>query len=100
MKTTLLSTALYAGQALAFALPNPIEDLIGETLELVHLEHLDKRVCPHDNLLRCLIGTPSLAVPFCSSTAHVTATTPTVFVTSTPTVYVYPPLIVDLGRLV
>ena len=64
-----LITVAFAGVALASALPEP----------------LAKRVCPHDNLLRCLIGTPSLAVPFCSSTVGIFPTASTVWVTVSPT---------------
>ncbi|RKU41450.1 hypothetical protein DL546_002115 [Coniochaeta pulveracea] len=49
---------------------------------------LEKRVCPHDNLLRCLIATPSLAIPFCSSSVGVYPTASTVLETSTPVTHV------------
>jgi hypothetical protein len=62
-------TVVLAGIALAAALPEPLE----------------KRVCPHDNLLRCLIGTPSLAIPFCSSSVGIYPTASTVWVTVSPT---------------
>ncbi|OIW23526.1 hypothetical protein CONLIGDRAFT_133007 [Coniochaeta ligniaria NRRL 30616] len=60
-----------AGIALVSALPEPLS--------------LEKRVCPHDNLLRCLIGTPSLAVPFCSSSVGIFPTASTIWVTVSPT---------------
>ncbi|KAK1246208.1 hypothetical protein MKX08_000010 [Trichoderma sp. CBMAI-0020] len=41
--------------------------------------------CAHDNLLRCLIASPSIAIPFCSSSANVLISLPTVTVTVTPT---------------
>ncbi|PTB35039.1 hypothetical protein M441DRAFT_154327 [Trichoderma asperellum CBS 433.97] len=44
--------------------------------------------CPHDNLLRCLIASPSIAIPFCSSSANVLISLPTVTVTVTPTSFV------------
>ncbi|KAJ9133834.1 hypothetical protein NKR23_g10503 [Pleurostoma richardsiae] len=84
--TTLLTCSFLVGSAIGFALPSPVEDFIGEVLELAHMQHLDKRVCPHDNLLRCLVGTPSLAVPFCSSSVGIFQTPSTVQVTITPTV--------------
>ncbi|KAH8911741.1 hypothetical protein BR93DRAFT_921722 [Coniochaeta sp. PMI_546] len=61
--------------------------LAGITVVSALPEHLglEKRVCPHDNLLRCLIGTPSLAVPFCSSSVGIFPTVPTVWVTVSPT---------------
>jgi len=42
--------------------------------------------CPHNNLLRCLIGSPSLAIPFCSSSVGIFPTPPTSRTTTTPTV--------------
>ncbi|KAH8909471.1 hypothetical protein BR93DRAFT_392918 [Coniochaeta sp. PMI_546] len=49
---------------------------------------IDQRAtCNSDNLLRCLVGRPSLAASFCSSSAGVIVSTPTVYVASTPTVY-------------
>lgn len=48
---------------------------------------IEKRAaCNRNNLLRCLVGTPSLAAPFCSSAAGIIVSTPTVYVASTPTV--------------
>ena len=43
--------------------------------------------CPHNNLLRCLIASPSIAIPFCSSSVDVVISLPTVTVTVTPTSY-------------
>jgi hypothetical protein len=66
------SLCVLAGAGLAFAFPEPLS--------------LEKRVCPHDNLLRCLIATPSLAIPYCSSSVGIYPTAVTVLVTSVPTV--------------
>ncbi|OIW33197.1 hypothetical protein CONLIGDRAFT_163859 [Coniochaeta ligniaria NRRL 30616] len=46
-----------------------------------------RAACNRDNLLRCLVSTPTLAAPYCSSSAGVIVFTPTVYVASTPTVY-------------
>ncbi|KAF1985242.1 hypothetical protein K402DRAFT_422206 [Aulographum hederae CBS 113979] len=41
-------------------------------------DHVEKRAqCNRDNLLRCVIATPSLAVPFCSSVLSLPSTTAT-----------------------
>ena len=41
--------------------------------------------CPHDNLLRCFIRTPDLAVTFCSWTAGIFPEASTVYETTTLT---------------
>ncbi|PON27826.1 hypothetical protein TGAM01_v203593 [Trichoderma gamsii] len=56
----------------------------------IHLgEGIDSRNdCAHDNFLRCLIASPSIAIPFCSSSVNVLISLPTVTVTVTPTSFV------------
>jgi hypothetical protein len=39
--------------------------------------------CPHDNLLRCFIRTPDLAITFCSWTAGIYPTASTIYETTT-----------------
>jgi hypothetical protein len=41
--------------------------------------------CHADNLVRCLIASPSLAIPYCSSSVDILVTPATSYVTSTPT---------------
>ena len=39
--------------------------------------------CPHDNLLRCFIRSPTLAITFCSWTAGIYPTASTIYATTT-----------------
>ncbi len=49
--------------------------------QAAHADHADH--CPHDNLLRCLIGTPTLAYTFCSWSVGIYPTPVTVYTTVT-----------------
>lgn len=54
-------------------------------IALVAAGNVVSLTCKDDKFLSCLLASPSAAVPYCRYFAHVTVTTPTVYVTSTPT---------------